>query len=216
MAEKRDFYEVLGVEKDATQKQVKDAYRRLARKLHPDVNPDPGAADQFKEVGSAYEVLSDTEKRATYDRFGHSAFQGGGQGPGGFGGGATINMEDLFGGGGGGAGGGAGGGGSPAAGNGHRTTRPRAGGQGSGAGAEFTCEVDLSEGTLFGVAAETSAYTNCISKVEARRAECLGAANGDSSVEAVCNAACDRKIQEVCNKLGGGIELNDSPSGSGD
>jgi len=100
MADKRDYYEVLGVEKDATQKQIKDAYRRLARKLHPDVNPDPEAADKFKEVGEAYEVLGDAEKREQYNRFGHTAFQGGGPGPGGFGGATTINIEDLFGGGG--------------------------------------------------------------------------------------------------------------------
>ena len=98
MAEKRDYYEVLGIERDATQKQVKDAYRRLARKLHPDVNPDASAAEQFKEVGEAYEVLSNSEKRAQYDRFGHAAFQGAAAGPGGFPGGMTIDIEDLFGG----------------------------------------------------------------------------------------------------------------------
>ena len=97
MEEKRDYYEVLGVEKSATQKQVKDAYRRLARKLHPDVNPDSSAADQFKEVGEAYGILSNGEKRAKYDRFGHAAFQGAGAGPGGFPGGMTIDIEDLFG-----------------------------------------------------------------------------------------------------------------------
>jgi len=98
MGDKRDYYEVLGVEKSATQKQVKDAYRRLARKLHPDVNPDPTAAEQFKEVGEAYSVLSDADKRVQYDRFGHQAFQGAGY-PGGTGypGGMTIDLEDLFG-----------------------------------------------------------------------------------------------------------------------
>ncbi|HDS29866.1 MAG TPA: molecular chaperone DnaJ, partial [Firmicutes bacterium] len=99
MAEKRDYYEVLGVDKSATQKQVKDAYRRLARKLHPDVNPDPQASEKFKEVGEAYEVLSNAEKRAKYDRFGHAAFQPGtGAGSGGYPGGMTIDIEDLFGG----------------------------------------------------------------------------------------------------------------------
>jgi molecular chaperone DnaJ len=100
MADKRDYYEVLDIDKSATQKQVKDAYRRLARKLHPDVNPDPNAADKFKEVGEAYEVLSNADKRAQYDRFGHAAFQpgqGAGPGPGGFPGGMTIDLEDLFG-----------------------------------------------------------------------------------------------------------------------
>ncbi len=98
MADKRDYYEVLGVDRKATQKQIKDAYRRLARKLHPDVNPDPAAAEKFKEVGEAYEVISDAEKRAKYDQFGHAAFQAGtGAGPGGFPGGMTIDIEDLFG-----------------------------------------------------------------------------------------------------------------------
>jgi len=110
MADKRDFYEVLGVDKNATQKQIKDAYRRLARKLHPDVNPDPSAADQFKEVGEAYSILSDDDKRAQFDRFGHAAFQpSAGPGAGGFPGGVSFDVEDLFGGGGAGRGGGMGG-----------------------------------------------------------------------------------------------------------
>src|SRR3972149_3324838 len=101
MADKRDYYEVLGVDRNSTQKQIKDAYRRLARKLHPDVNPDTSAADQFKEVGEAYSVLSNEEKRAQYDRFGHAAFQGmPSGGAGGFPGGMHIDLEDLFGGGG--------------------------------------------------------------------------------------------------------------------
>ncbi|HEX9745492.1 MAG TPA: molecular chaperone DnaJ [bacterium] len=103
MAEKQDYYELLGVDRSATQKQIKDAYRRLARKLHPDVNPDSQAAEEFKKVGEAYEVLSNADKRAQYDRFGHAAFSGMGAGPGagGFGGGGMrIDLEDLFGGGG--------------------------------------------------------------------------------------------------------------------
>lgn len=101
MVSKADYYEVLGVERNATQKQIKDAYRRLARKYHPDVNPDPKAADKFKEVGEAYEVLSNPEKRAQYDRFGHAAFEGvGGSGARAYQG-VTIDLEDIFGGGGG-------------------------------------------------------------------------------------------------------------------
>ncbi len=96
MADKREYYESLGVARDSTQKQIKDAYRRLARKLHPDVNPDPEASEKFKEIGEAYSILSDPEKRTKYDQFGHDAFQGGGPGAGGFPGGMTINMEDLF------------------------------------------------------------------------------------------------------------------------
>lgn len=75
---KRDYYEVLGVSRDADQETIKKAYRRLARKHHPDANPnDSQAAERFKEVREAYEVLSDPEKRAAYDRFGHAAVNGG-------------------------------------------------------------------------------------------------------------------------------------------
>ena len=92
---KRDYYEVLGVEKGAAEADIKKAYRRLAMKLHPDRNPDdPGAEDQVKEASEAYEVLSDAERRANYDRFGHAAANGQ-QGAGGFGAGGSFN--DIFG-----------------------------------------------------------------------------------------------------------------------
>src|SRR5438876_3222527 len=85
---KEDFYKILGVKKDAKPEEIKQAYRKLARKYHPDVNPgDKAAEDRFKEVSEAYEVLSDTEKRAKYDQFGEHwqrVQQGGGAGPGGF------------------------------------------------------------------------------------------------------------------------------------
>jgi molecular chaperone DnaJ len=88
---KRDYYEVLGVARDASEAEIKKAYRSLARKYHPDMNPDnkQEAAEKFKEVHEAYEVLSDSEKRARYDQFGHAATDFGGNGPGagtGFGG----------------------------------------------------------------------------------------------------------------------------------
>jgi molecular chaperone DnaJ len=89
---KKDFYEILGVAKSASQKEIKDAYRKLAIKYHPDRNPDNKQAEQsFKECAEAYEVLGDEQKRAQYDRFGHQAFDGSG---GGYGGG--MNMEDIF------------------------------------------------------------------------------------------------------------------------
>ncbi|HUZ84955.1 MAG TPA: DnaJ domain-containing protein, partial [Gaiellales bacterium] len=75
MAE-RDYYEVLGVARDAPDGEIKRAFRRLARELHPDVNPDPGAADGFREAAEAYEVLSDPDSRARYDRFGHAGMAG--------------------------------------------------------------------------------------------------------------------------------------------
>jgi len=75
LSEKRDLYEVLGVSKNASADEIKKAYRQMARKYHPDVNKDdPNAADKFKEVTNAYEILSDEQKRATYDRYGHDAF----------------------------------------------------------------------------------------------------------------------------------------------
>src|SRR5256884_2395082 len=75
MAEKRDYYEILTVERSASEEEVKRAYRKLAVKFHPDKNPnDPHAEEKFKELGEAYDVLMDPDKRAAYDRFGHAAF----------------------------------------------------------------------------------------------------------------------------------------------
>jgi len=102
MAEKRDYYEVLGVAKGAGDAEIKKAYRSLAKKYHPDMNPgDAEAEAKFKEVNEAYAVLSDAEKRSQYDQFGHAAFDpssGGGSGFGGFGGfGDFSDLGDIFG-----------------------------------------------------------------------------------------------------------------------
>src|SRR5947209_1864341 len=99
----RDYYDVLGVTRDAGEADIKKAFRRLARELHPDVNRnDPAAEDKFKEAAEAYEVLSDPERRATYDRYGHEGLRSGGYAPNfeGFGSVADI-FEAFFGGGGG-------------------------------------------------------------------------------------------------------------------
>lgn len=93
MAEKRDYYEVLGVKRDATDEELKKAYRKLAIKYHPDKNPgDKEAEERFKEVSEAYAVLSDKDKRARYDRFGHAGMNASG---GGFSG-QGMTMEDIF------------------------------------------------------------------------------------------------------------------------
>ena len=74
MAEKRDYYEVLGVDKNASETEIKRAYRKVAKKYHPDMNPgDKEAEEKFKEAAEAYEVLSDPEKKSKYDQFGHAA-----------------------------------------------------------------------------------------------------------------------------------------------
>ncbi|WP_420553734.1 molecular chaperone DnaJ [Tenacibaculum aiptasiae] len=90
---KQDYYEVLGVSKSATQSEIKKAYRKMAIKYHPDKNPDDkNAEEKFKLCAEAYEVLSDENKKARYDQYGHAAFEGG---QGGFGGGG-MNMDDIF------------------------------------------------------------------------------------------------------------------------
>src|SRR5213082_1995739 len=112
---KRDYYEVLGVARGAHEDEIKRSYRKLAVKFHPDKNPnDPHAEEKFKELGEAYDVLIDVDKRAAYDRYGHAAFSQGAAGFGGgfhdpfdifrevFGGGGGGIFESFFGGGGGG------------------------------------------------------------------------------------------------------------------
>ena len=101
MAEKRDYYEVLGVSKTAGDDEIKKAYRSMAKKYHPDMNPgDKVAEEKFKEANEAYEILSNADKRAAYDSYGHAAFDGTGaqNGAGGFGGGFDFgDIGDIFG-----------------------------------------------------------------------------------------------------------------------
>ncbi|MBM4422554.1 MAG: molecular chaperone DnaJ [Chloroflexi bacterium] len=89
---KRDYYDILGVPREASKDDIKGAYRRLAKQYHPDVNKDKGAEERFKEVSEAYSVLSDDEKRAAYNRYGHAAFQGG-AGVNDFG---SFTVDDIF------------------------------------------------------------------------------------------------------------------------
>src|SRR5271154_22313 len=90
MSTKRDYYEILGVTKSGTPEEIKKAYRKVAIQFHPDKNPDnKEAEDKFKEAAEAYEVLSNPEKRAQYDRFGHSRSNGGFSGH-------DMNMDDSF------------------------------------------------------------------------------------------------------------------------
>ncbi|MFZ9661354.1 MAG: molecular chaperone DnaJ [Chitinophagaceae bacterium] len=92
---KRDYYEILGVTKSATADEIKKAYRKVAMQFHPDRNPgDKAAEEKFKEAAEAYEILSDQNKRAQYDKFGHAGVSGNGRG--GFGGGGGMNMDDIF------------------------------------------------------------------------------------------------------------------------
>src|ERR1700683_787006 len=93
----RDPYDVLGVSRDAGEQEVKKAFRRLARELHPDVNAhDPQAEEKFKEAAEAYEILSDPERRATYDRYGHEGLRSGGYAPNFDGFGSIGDLFDAF------------------------------------------------------------------------------------------------------------------------
>src|SRR5687767_6892956 len=84
MASKKDYYELLGVARDAGVEDIKKAYRKLALQYHPDRNKEPGAEERFKEISEAYAVLSDAEKRKTYDQFGHAGFD------------ERYSQEDIF------------------------------------------------------------------------------------------------------------------------
>ena len=188
MATKRDYYEVLGVEKGVSQDEIKRAYRKLAVKYHPDKNPgDASAEEKFKELGEAYEVLMDEQKRAAYDRYGHAAFSQGGGVPRGGGFHDPFDVfRDVFNGGGGGGGifeqffGGMGGGG------GDREGRQR--------GSDLRHDVQL---TLEEVAA------GCEKEVELRKLDACqgcGGSGAESGSRSMTCSACQGRGQVVTTR----------------
>ena len=198
MADKRDYYEVLGVEKSATEDELKKAYRKLAKKYHPDVNPDnPEAEAKFKEAGEAYQVLSNPETRAKYDQFGHAAFDGtggygGGYGAGGFGFDVNDIFESFFGGGFGGFGGG-------------RSSK----GPQRGADLRYTIDITFEE-AVFGaekefsitkkVSCDTCEGTGSKSKSSVRCSAC----NGTGQVQVKQNTPFGQFMNvKTCDKCGG-------------
>lgn len=181
MASKRDYYEVLGLQKGASDDEIKKAYRKLSKKYHPDINKEPDAEEKFKEVAEAYEILSDAQKRAAYDQYGHAGtdpnyggggyggFNGGGFNGGGFGGFEDI-FESFFGGGGGG-----------------RSANPNAPRQ----GADLQYVVDLTfEEAIFGVQKD----------IKYNREEVCHTCNG--------NGAKPGTQPEVCHKCHGSGSIN--------
>jgi len=164
MSSKRDYYEVLGVERAAGEDEIKKAYRRLARRYHPDVNKGPDSEARFKEINEAYEVLSDSDKRAAYDRFGHAGVSGNGfsdfTGFGGFAGFGDI-IEDLF------------------AGFGMGTTRTARQGPRRGADLRYDLEITFEE-AAFG----------CEKEIEVPRSETCGRCNGTGAEPGTSPTTC--------------------------
>lgn len=185
---KRDYYEVLGISRDADTQQIKKAYRKLAREHHPDVNGnDPGCEEKFKEATEAYEVLCDAQKRNVYDTYGHEGLRRGGNGAGGFGfedfTGFSDIFENIFSGFGGGAFGGAfgaGGGGRPS---------------GPARGDDLAIEVELAlEEAAFGVEKEITfrAYGTC--------SACDGMGTADPSSVKTCTECGGRGVVRVVRR----------------
>lgn len=201
---KRDYYEVLGISREADEKEAKKAYRRLAMKYHPDRNPDDKEAEEkFKEATEAYDVISDPQKRAAYDQFGHAAVDGsagggGGPGAGGFGGGSFSDIfgdvfGDIFGGGGGGARGG-------------RSNR--------GADLRYTLDLDLEEavkGTTVKIRVPTSVPCDVCDGSGAEKgtsAETCGTCNGAGQVRMQQGFF---SIQQTCPTCRGAGKVIKSP-----
>ena len=210
MADKRDYYEVLGVSKTATEDELKKAYRKLAKQYHPDVNPNnPEAEAKFKEAGEAYQILSNPDSRAKYDQFGHAAFDGtggygGGYGAGGFGG-FDVNdiFESIFGGGFGGFGGGR-------------------GSRGPQRGADLRTSVDITfEEAAFGTQKEITITKN----VSCDDCEGTGSKSKNTKRCSVCNGSGQVQVKQntpfgqfmnvkTYDKCGGTGKIIDDPCGT--
>lgn len=206
---KQDYYEILGIDKNATAAEIKKAYRKKAIKHHPDKNPDDKSAEErFKKAAEAYEILSDDNKKARYDQYGHAAFENGGGGSGGFSGfgGGGMNMEDIFSqfgdifGGHGGGFGGFGGGGS-------RTARVK--------GSNMRIRVKV---TLADIANGVEKKVKVKRKVQAEGAtfKTCSTCNGQGQVMQVTNTILGRmQTAATCPKChGAGQSIDNRPKGS--
>ncbi|KAG7674737.1 hypothetical protein KSW81_006163 [Nannochloris sp. 'desiccata'] len=197
----RDFYQILGVDRNADKKTIKSSYRQLARKFHPDVNKEANAEAKFKDISAAYEVLSDDEKKSIYDRFGEEGLKGGGMGAGGFGGGGygqdfTNPMdifESFFGGMGGGGFGGGGGMGGMGGGQGQRMrNRPI-----QGDDQRYDMSIDFLE-AVFG----------CQKEVEVSRLESCSTCSGSGVKAGTSPSTCS-----TCNGQGQVVQAVRTPLG---
>ena len=203
---KRDYYEILGVPRDADEKTIKRAYRKLARRYHPDVNPGDKTAEQrFKEINEAYDVLSDPQKRAQYDRFGHAAFEAASAGPGpeagfafeasrGFGFGDIFSdlFGDLFG----------------------RHARREEAGPVRGSDLVYSMELDL-EDAVFGLSTQITLQREAPCETcrgsgaePGSKPEACGHCNGTGQVILVRGAI---RITQTCPRCGGSGRVNPSP-----
>jgi molecular chaperone DnaJ len=193
MTDKRDYYEVLGVARGASADEIKKAYRRLARQHHPDVNKDAGAEEAFKEINEAYQVLSNADQRAAYDRYGHAAFNGAGADPFGFGGRSPFSdlFETFF-------------GGATAGGTRRARTVPR--------GGDLKVSLDLSfEEAVFGVEreVEVNRYEPCEACGGTRMRDgqsppTCGTCNGTGEVRRVQNTVLGQFMTATtCDRCGG-------------
>lgn len=195
MATKRDYYDVLGVARSASKEELKKAYRRMARQYHPDVNDDPEASERFKEISEAYEVLSDDQKRAAYDRFGHAGVNAGAGGFSGFDASGFGSVADIF---------------EEFFGGGFGSTRRRRGGPRRGADLRYDLTISFEE-AVFGVEKE----------IEIRRPEVCDRCSGSGAEPGtqpitctMCNGSGEvRRVQQSI--LGSFVNVTSCPNCQG-